>query len=216
MDGNGDGNGGDKHRRRYQRERPEDGWRDPLWERQEKEPPRAFEAFGAYRMLGPGRSIQATAKLLGKHIGTLQPWSTRWGWVERVAAWDDEADRLLRERDLVERAEAIRQMHENHATLGRAFTTVSAQALSEYGGETPTAKKRMGELAPADLARFAEVGAKLELRARGEATERIDVKEAAAWMDSFIELALGYLPAEHHEAFLTDLETRLGVGGFAG
>lgn len=193
--------------------RPDKGWREPVWERQEGESTRAFQGFAAYRDLGPARSIAQTARNLSKSKqGTLGPWSVIWGWVERAAAWDDQADRLARERDIVERQEAIRKMRENHAKAGAAMQQVAGAAMQRFSGDQPTAKKALSELTAGDIARLMETGTKLELRARGEATERIEMRDAVAWVEGFVDVALGYVPIEAHDAFLSDVKAKMGAG----
>lgn len=154
-------------------------------------------------------------KILGKGRGTVEPWSMKNAWTSRASAWDDESDRLQRERDLVERQEARSKMMRDHAALGRAMTTIAAKGLAEYGDEKPFGKAKVAAMSAVDLARLAETGAKMERLARGESTERIEVKEAMAWVEGFLDLALQYLPVASHEAFLVDVDARLGVGGMS-
>lgn len=196
--------------------RPDKGWKGPLWERQANEPPKAFEAFGVYRDGGPGRSIAATAKALRKSVGTLQPWSTQWGWVERAGAWDDEADRNQRKRDAEERAIARRRMLDDHGRAGRAMVAIGASVLQRYDASDPAnaaaARAAIKELSAGEAARLIETGAKMERLARGESTERLEVREALDWVEGFLDLALGYLPRESHDAFLADVDAKLGMG----
>jgi hypothetical protein len=67
--------------------------RDP-WERQPKESARAYEAFVAYRDMGPGRAVRAVARELGKSVTLIGRWSSAHHWVERAEAWDAEQDRV--------------------------------------------------------------------------------------------------------------------------
>lgn len=193
--------------------KPDKGWRDPLWERQEGESARAFQGFATYRDLGPSRSLVATAQILSKtKQGTLAPWSVAWGWVERAGAWDDECDRNQRARDEVERLEAIRKMKEGQIKLGQAFQAVAGAALAErYSGDSALAKKNVADLSPTDMTRLADIGSKIELRARGEATERIENSDAMRFVEGLVDVALGYVPIEAQEAFLSDMKAKLGA-----
>jgi hypothetical protein len=196
-------------------------WSEPLWERQEGESARAFEGFATYRDLGPARSLAAVGQALGKTKAACEPWSSRWGWVERAAAWDDEADRLLRERDLAERAQARRQMLAEHARVGQTLVQIGADVLAVYDVSNPesgeAAEARIAALSASDAARLVATGAKLERLARGEPNERVGMREAMAWVAGFVEVALAHLPLEAQEAFLLDVDARLGVGnGLAG
>lgn len=193
---------------------------NPLWARQPGETDKAFEAFAVYRDLGPARSLTIAGRELGKSKATLERWCVRFKWVERVSAWDDEADRLSRERDLLERQDARRRMLDAHAKGGMELHAIGAAVLRDYDVTDPEhgeeAKKRIAGLTVAEAARIMEIGAKLERLARGETTERVELREAMAWVERFIDLALAYLPLDSHEAFLADVEARLGVGGIQG
>lgn len=196
--------------------RPEKGWKDPLWERQEGETARAFEAFGIYRDLGPGRSIAKVGEILGKSDQALEPWSATWGWGERSLAWDDEADRNQRKRDAEERALSRRRMLDDHGRAGRAMVAIGASALQRFDASDPAnaaaARAAIGQLSAAEAARLIETGAKMERLARGESTERLEIREAMDWVEGFIDLSLSYLPRESHDAFLADVDAKLGLG----
>ena len=59
---------------------------EPAWERQPREPQRAYHMFCRYRELGAQRQLDA---LVGDYsLQQLSKWSQRWQWVERAAAWD--------------------------------------------------------------------------------------------------------------------------------
>lgn len=177
---------------------------------------KAFEAFCAYRDLGPTRSLARVAQELAKSRTIVARWSAEYAWVERAAAWDDYADRQARERDLVERQEARRHMLEDHAQAGRALVQIGAQALSKYDASNPErapdAKRRIAEMTATEAARLIEAGSKMERLARGETNERLDMREALRWVESFVDLALTHIPRDFHEAFLTDVDARLGLG----
>jgi hypothetical protein len=177
---------------------------------------KAFEAFRAYRDLGPTRSLAQVAQGLGKSRTIVARWSAEFAWVERVAAWDDYADRLDRERDLAERREARRRMLEDHARAGRALVQVGAQALANYDASDPEraadARRRIDCMTAAEAARLMEAGSKMERLARGETSERVDMREAMKWVDGFLEVALTYVPVDAQDAFLADVDAQLGTG----
>lgn len=60
-----------------------------IWIRQEGETEQAYEAFQTYLRLGTGRTIARAAAKLGKTNQALEPWSSRFGWVARVKAYDE-------------------------------------------------------------------------------------------------------------------------------
>lgn len=189
-------------------------FQDRLWARQDGESDRAFEAFAAYRDLGPARSAVAVAKTLGKSKALIERWSSAWGWVERASAWDDEADRLIRERDLAERQEARRLMLAQHARVGQTLVRLGEEALASYDLTNPdtadAARAKLDALKPTEAARLMEIGVKIERHARGEGGA--GMREALAWTAAFVDLALGYLPSDAVDAFLADVDDRLGMG----
>lgn len=80
------------------------------WERQPKEGPKPYEAFTIYRDMGKERTLPKVAEKLGKSLGLISRWSSEHGWVERVNAWDDEADRQAAQKQLKDIANArVRQ-----------------------------------------------------------------------------------------------------------
>jgi hypothetical protein len=200
--------------------RPLEGWAAPVWERQPHEGDRAFAAYATYRDLGPARSTRIVAEELAKSDQLIRRWSSEWGWVERAGAWDDEAYRNHRERDLVERHEARRKMLETHAKAGATLHEIGVKALARYDTSSPgtadEARARIAALTASDAARLMETGAKLERQARGETPERVDMREAMIWVESFLDLALRYVPLERQDAFLADVDVRLGVAGTGG
>lgn len=107
------------------------------WERQAGESSRAYEAFSAYRDLGPARSLAKVGQMLGKSTALMERWSVEHSWVDRVAALEarDEMlrreaveahakahaeDRARREAALLDRALGVRE-----AAMGQAETMVS-------------------------------------------------------------------------------------------
>ena len=89
-----------------------------LWERQQGESPKAFDAFECYRTLGPERSLQAAwekhytrpgtlrertgkgRKEAGEVVGYFRRWYKRWQWAQRAAAWDEEVAAMARDQEL--------------------------------------------------------------------------------------------------------------------
>lgn len=67
-----------------------------LWERQNGETARAFEAFSIYRDMGADRSLRKVVQRLDKNLTTIGDWSVKYEWVKRAAAWDAEQDRIAR------------------------------------------------------------------------------------------------------------------------
>jgi hypothetical protein len=195
---------------------PESSRNEPLWGRQRGESDRAFEGFRAYRDLGPGRSLAAAGQVLGKTKATLEQWSAKWSWVSRCSAWDDESDRLARERDLVERQDARRKMLAAHAKGGAALHEIGLSVLGRFDTSNPEtadeARARIAKLSALDAARLMETGARLERLARDESNRRIKDPEAKRFVDGLLDVSLRHIAPERAEAFLADFEAQLGLG----
>lgn len=131
------------------------------WERQPEETTKAFEAFRVYRDLGAERSIAKAGKQLGKNRVTLEGWSSKFNWVERVAAWDAEQDRIARQQQLKE----IKAMRNRHAGMAKAMIVKAGRALQRIPEE---------ELKAADISRMIEVASKLERISRGDVGDVIE------------------------------------------
>lgn len=135
------------------------------WERQPDENPKPFEAFCAYRDMGMERSIRAVAAKLGKSETLIARWSTNNHWVERVAAWDDEQERIEREIAQKEQAREIRKMRKKHADLASAMLIKATKALKAIPDD---------EIKAGDLTRMVDVAAKLERISRGDVGEVVE------------------------------------------
>jgi len=98
------------------------------WQQQPGESPKAFQAFVVYRIFEPEeRSLQRVGSELGKSRGLIERWSSRWGWVERAAEWDDYQEMRRLERRLEER----QAMDEGHLKIVRAARSKAITALTE-------------------------------------------------------------------------------------
>ncbi|MFE7276916.1 hypothetical protein [Streptomyces sp. NPDC057623] len=170
---------------------------DP-WERQEHESPAAFEAFAAYRGLGPARSVTKVARELGKSRTLVGRWSRRFAWVVRAAAFDRERDRLF----IAEQAHARKEIARRHAKLAQA---VQSKAVARLQTLDPR------ELSPSELLRYIQVAAEIERRAVGEAP----VAGSAEDRDQGVDVAA--LSDEDRRARMVqlrkELERRLSEGG---
>ncbi|MGW3031214.1 hypothetical protein ACWDCB_08250 [Streptomyces sp. NPDC001178] len=126
------------------------------WERQSGESVQAFEAFAAYRDLGPARSVTKVARELDKSRALMGRWSRQFAWVVRATAYDREQDRVF----LAELAQARRDIARRHAKLAQA---VQSKAVARLQVLDPR------ELSPSELLRYIQVAAEIERRAVGEA-----------------------------------------------
>ena len=136
------------------------------WERQERETPKAFDAFVVYRDMDPQeRSGLKVAGIVGKSWSLMQQWSRKYGWVERAAAWDEEQDRIKREAAQREQIEAIKQMRKRHTKVAVKMIDKAEAAIDEI---------LAGEIKPADIPRIVDIATKLERISRGDVGEVVE------------------------------------------
>ena len=118
--------------------------RDP-WEKRPTETSRAYEAFRAYRDLGPMRRWEDVP---GHPSATVRKWHGRHQWRTRADAWDAEAHRMEDTR----RLELIRSMDDTHQRAARVLIQTALRAIAE----NPAA------LTPHQAARYLDLGTRLE------------------------------------------------------
>jgi hypothetical protein len=130
------------------------------WEQQENETATAFAAFVIYRDLGLGiRSTGKVAQELGKSTGLIHRWSSRWNWVSRCRVYDQELDRLIRERHMSE----LYQARDRHALLAREVQEKVLERLANMSVQ---------EIPVAMLAQMLKIATDVELRALGDSLGR--------------------------------------------
>lgn len=100
------------------------------WDRKKAESEQAHAAFLTYRDMGVNRSIERLSlpeqEGGGKSRATIGRWSSRYSWVERCRAWDND---LQAQRDSVLRADARKWERRRVNELEAAWTDV--QSLRE-------------------------------------------------------------------------------------
>ena len=138
------------------------------WERRENESSKAYEAFSIYRDMGTERSLGKVAERLKKSETLMGRWSSNHEWVKRAALWDDEQERLERERAQKEQAKAIRDMRKRHADLATAMLIKAAKALQRIPDD---------EIKPGDVSRMVDTASKLERLSRGDVGEVIEERD---------------------------------------
>lgn len=152
------------------------------WERQKGETSRAYEAFAAYRDLGPNRSQSKTSKKLGKNSRTIADWSTKYDWVKRAAAWDAEQDRLARQAQIDE----IKKMRKRHTDMATAMLAKAARALTKIPDD---------EIKASDVSKMVDTAAKLERISRGDVGEVIEERDGGA----SVPIVQFYIPDNHRD-----------------
>ena len=158
------------------------------WERQDGETPKQFEAFAAYRDMGEERSQVKVAEKLCKSVQLISRWSAANNWVERVAAWDDEQDRILRREQLKE----IRKMRDRHAQGAMAMFAKALQGLKGLDIE---------ELSPQDIVKMLSEAVKIERLSRGDTSEVIEERQGEA-----VDAVQIYIPSNSRESENTNFD----------
>lgn len=134
------------------------------WERQEGETPKAYEAFTVYRDMGIQRSVRKVARELSKSETLMARWSGAYDWVDRVAAWDSEQDRVARQQQL----DDIKKMRKKHANIADAMLIKAAAALKRI----PT-----DEIKATDISRMVDIASRLERISRGDTESILETRD---------------------------------------
>jgi hypothetical protein len=157
------------------------------WEQQEGETATEYAKFVAYRDMDRlERNLTASWRVYfgraeGERVGIPGSWwelAQQNKWEDRVLAFDREQDRralaALQSRRLRRRAEIAdlgETMQKKAAAAIRLMTAVEQRVGTDAQGREIVVLET--KLSPADAARLAEVGVKLEALAMGDPTERV-------------------------------------------
>ena len=131
---------------------------------------RAEEAFDAYLQLGPDRSLHRLAASLQTtwarppSLRTLEAWSVRDRWQDRLATIEREA-RVERER------ERVAWLNQYRERLRKQAIVLQTRGLEWL------AARRPGDVRAGEAVRAIEAGFRLEALALGEATDHILLEE---------------------------------------
>jgi hypothetical protein len=164
------------------------------WDRQPKEPPRAYLHFCTYRDLGPERTLEKARQIHGLALVTLECESARWNWVARCDQWDAHVQAIHDRAFLTEAAKRGRQR---------------AQAFMALLGKSLEALKKV-DLEGVSLAQVAQAmkvaaeGMRLE---EGLETQRVTMELQDA------RSVLSRLPAEVRSPLLRALDEHARAGG---
>lgn len=140
------------------------------WERQPREPPKAWTAFVIYRDDRDERSIKLVAYKLVQQASNVFKWSSKYNWVKRAEAFDRYEDVLNRKAA----RKSIDSMHERHARnavigMAAAMNELKKYVKTENNPEPQSMKVR-------DATRLFDVAARIERLARGEPDTIQEVK----------------------------------------
>ena len=136
------------------------------WEMQPGETPKQFEAFVVYRDM-ESRSLREVSDILHKSVTLLGRWSSSNNWVERVAAWDAEKDRIARQEQIKD----IKKMRDRHAKGAQAMFTKALQGLKELD---------IKDLSAQDIVRMFAESTKVERLSRGDTSDVIEERQGEA------------------------------------
>ena len=81
------------------------------WDRLPRESDQAWQAFREYRDLGPGRTAQRVADIVGKSTFHIHTYSSRFAWVQRARAFEEWLDG----KRIDEFEKSVRDMARKHA-----------------------------------------------------------------------------------------------------
>lgn len=173
------------------------------WERRDDEGAKAFDAFTRYLGLPAGdRSLAAVGQSLGKSTPLMERWSARYGWVERVRAWDNDLERkrLAEEQRLA--LKRMRNTRARHRKLGQTMIQKLAQLVAKEG--------YFDSVAPAQLYQLVRAAMLLE---QSGATPADPVRVAVSG-DLADPLGDGSQAAQQGTTMLRKLEIEIvGAGG---
>ena len=144
------------------------------WDRQPGESAKAYRAFALYRDKQADRTFEFVARELRCSGTNIRRWAKQWDWTGRVRAHDILVDRIEHEALSRDRVAMKKRM----ARQGIDMQTAAADGLSELMRKTGPRG-----LSARDIAKLAEVGAKLERYARGEDDESYGTFEIRVHID---------------------------------
>lgn len=124
------------------------------WDRQAKEPEKAYAYFALYRDLGRTRTVAKVAAEVNRSRDYLHKLASTWQWVRRAQAFDREGDRIYAES----LAERRRDMADRHARIASALQAKIVARLQSLDAS---------KLTPGDVARWLEVATRVERLALG-------------------------------------------------
>ena len=133
------------------------------WAQQPEESAQAFQAFAAYRDMGPKRSTAKVAQKLSKSKALMDRWSSRWRWVRRTEMYDLEQERQYQ----IDLREQRREMAKRHAQQAGNLQAVAIKVLKKKFGDD-FSKITAKSLSNGELLRFILDAAKAERTALGE------------------------------------------------
>ena len=154
--------------------------RDP-WEKQDHETSKAYAAFCAYRDMGTDRSFTKAIPIIFNNIpddkirlkyGQISAWSSKYGWVARVEAYDVYLEENVRR----ESEAAIKKMAHDHALVASLAIHKGAERIQLIvNGADKKGNPLPSELTPKEAIDFIRFGAELERKSRGAPDQLVEL-----------------------------------------
>ena len=139
---------------------------DNSWDRQKDESEQAYAAFLIYRDMGANRSTEKVRQECGKNKRLIERWSSRWKWVERCRAWDNQLQKEAKKAA----ADELRKMYQRHVKIAMQLQNVAIMSLVET---------KPADIAPKDLVAFIKVATAIERESRIAELETARTEAAA-------------------------------------
>lgn len=157
------GRGSGRHRTKTKAE-PLGRDRD-LWDRQDREGPKAWEAFVLYRDQGNDRSLAHVVDTLGKSMALISRWSAQWSWRKRVADLERAQDKARTSGAM----EGLKDMGRRHIRQSRELQDFMAGQLTKLKREA--AKSKQAIVPAKTVLQTFERMAKVDRLVRDQSTE---------------------------------------------
>ena len=138
-----------------------------LWERQNGESGKAYEAFTVYRNMGAARTVSGVARQLHKSRALVDRWKRQWDWAERARAYDRELERAAYEEAL----QAVREMSRRHIDVAVQMQDKALEALSSLSTD---------KMRPKDIVSMVHEGVRIERDSRAQIVEAAAPKDDGA------------------------------------
>lgn len=172
------------------------------WERQLKEPLRAWTAFELFLRAGVSRELQSVADALGRKRQTVANMSSRYGWKDRIGAYEQHESKIREEAAAAE----LVAMAERHANMAVALMGKAAAALKTINTKDVSAR---------DVCLMFKTATEIERFARGalvpvfdpEADVEImslEEQQLDNWRRLFVQPEGEFLPHRQQRAAIND------------
>ncbi len=138
------------------------------WDRQADESPLQFEAFAAFRDMGPTRTCAQVARQLTKSPQLISRWALKNRWIQRAEAYEDFIDQNIQRKNIGLRRQHAQRVLKTAQTIGEKVME-GLMALEMV--TTDGAGKKKLAVTPAELVRMFQIANQEERQILGRADE---------------------------------------------